>query len=98
VPTHVSPELDALTVSFTGITHLLGKALMRYQGRTALITGASGGLGEEFARQMAVLGASLVLVARSEDKLNLLAVSMREQSNTQVTVIPTDLFRDDEVR
>jgi short-subunit dehydrogenase len=70
---------------------------MRYQGLTVLITGASSGLGEEFARQMAGLGASLVLVARSEDKLNLLAASLREQSNTQVTVIPTDLSREDEM-
>ena len=64
---------------------------MNYSGRTALITGASTGLGEEFARQLARQGANLVLVARSEEKLNRLAESLRQQAKGQVTVLPTDL-------
>lgn len=64
---------------------------MNYQGLTVLITGASAGLGEAFARQLAKQGANLVLVARSEDKLNRLAEALRGEANTQVTVLPADL-------
>ena len=64
---------------------------MNYQGMTALITGASVGLGEAFAKQLAQRGASLVLVARSEDKLNQLADLLRAQDKVQVTVLPADL-------
>jgi short-subunit dehydrogenase len=64
---------------------------MNYQGMTALVTGASAGLGEEFARQLAAQGANLVLVARSEDKLNRLAVALRQQAKVQVTILPADL-------
>jgi short-subunit dehydrogenase len=70
---------------------------MNYQGMTALITGASVGLGEEFARQLAVQGANLVLVARSVDKLTSLAASLKQQSRVQVTILPADLSSDEEV-
>lgn len=64
---------------------------MKYQGMTALITGASAGLGEAFARQLATRGANLLLVARSEDKLNRLAETLRRETGVQVTVLPADL-------
>lgn len=64
---------------------------------TALITGASAGLGEAFARQLAKEGANLVLVARSEDQLNRLAETLRGQSNGQVTVLSADLSSADAV-
>jgi short-subunit dehydrogenase len=54
---------------------------------TALITGASSGIGEEFARQLAERGYDLVLVARREDRLKDLA----EELPTKATVIPCDL-------
>lgn len=70
---------------------------MDYRGITALITGASSGLGEEFARQLAKQGANLVLVARSADKLDKLAAVLRQQSGVQVTVQPADLSSQEEV-
>jgi short-subunit dehydrogenase len=70
---------------------------MDCQAGTALITGASAGLGEEFARQLAARGANLVLVARSEDKLTKLAASLEQQSKVQITVLAADLCSADEV-
>ncbi len=58
-----------------------------------LITGASTGIGAEFARQFAARGDDLVLVARSEDKLNELAATLRAAHGVGVTVIPMDLSR-----
>lgn len=56
-----------------------------------LITGASSGLGVEFARIAARGGRRLILSARSEDKLEALAVELRER--VEVVVIPADLAR-----
>jgi len=55
--------------------------------RTALITGASSGIGESLARCFAAGGHALVLVARSKDKLDALAAA----HDVKVTVLPADL-------
>ena len=55
-----------------------------------LITGASEGLGVEFARIAAAEGRNLILTARSEDKLKALASELRSDA-VQVEVIPADL-------
>jgi short-subunit dehydrogenase len=70
---------------------------MNYNGATVLITGASVGLGAEFARQLAAQGANLVLVARSADKLTKLSATIDRQSKVQVTVLPADLSSAEEV-
>ncbi|GKW10634.1 SDR family oxidoreductase [Pectobacterium sp. IFB5596] len=56
-----------------------------------LITGASGGFGEEFARQYAAQGKSLILVARRLNKLELLAAELRTHFNIDVRVEQADL-------
>ena len=56
-----------------------------------LITGASSGFGEEFARQYAERGHSLVLVARRLDRLQRLAEALRQQFRVDVVVERVDL-------
>jgi uncharacterized protein len=56
-----------------------------------LITGASSGLGAEYARRFAGLGRDLVLVARREDALERLAGELRSAHNVGVTVVALDL-------
>ncbi|KQQ95757.1 hypothetical protein ASF62_04510 [Leifsonia sp. Leaf325] len=60
-------------------------------GTTAVITGASSGLGVEFAHEFARRGADLVLVARRQERLEALAVDLAERYGTESTVIPLDL-------
>ena len=58
----------------------------------ALITGASSGIGEEFARQLAAQGWSLILVARSQDKLEKVRGElMSAHMGIDVVAIPLDL-------
>ncbi|MDT0613728.1 SDR family NAD(P)-dependent oxidoreductase [Streptomyces lancefieldiae] len=65
-----------------------------YQGQTTLITGASAGLGAEFARQLAARGSDLVLVARRRERLETLATELREHHRVQVHVVEMDLATD----
>jgi short-subunit dehydrogenase len=64
-------------------------------GPWALVTGASRGLGAEFARQLAARGLNLALVARSEDRLKELAHTLEGEYHIIVKVIAIDLSRED---
>ncbi len=57
----------------------------------ALITGASAGLGSEFARQLAALGKDLVLVARRSEPMEALAAELREAHGVGVDILTADL-------
>jgi short-subunit dehydrogenase len=58
---------------------------------TALVTGASGGIGLELAREFARGGHDLVLVARSEDRLTEIASELEEAHSIAARALPIDL-------
>src|SRR6478672_4451033 len=68
-----------------------GETMENLHGKWALITGASSGFGEEFARQYAAQGRPLVLVARRSEKLQALATELRERYRVDVIVEQVDL-------
>jgi len=59
--------------------------------KTALITGASSGLGAEFSRQLAARGWDLILTARRQDRLQQLAQELQSQHPISVTTLVADL-------
>lgn len=63
----------------------------RLRGRRALVTGASSGLGVDFARLLAADGANLTLVARREDRLRELRDEIASRHGVAVDVVAMDL-------
>jgi NAD(P)-dependent dehydrogenase (short-subunit alcohol dehydrogenase family) len=61
-------------------------SLFRLDGRVAIVTGASSGLGERFARVLHAVGADVVLVARRADRLEMLSAELADS-----LVVPADL-------
>lgn len=73
-------------LSLNQITHMHS-----FEGKTALVTGASSGIGIEFALQLAARGAVPILVARREARMKQLAEAIYEKCGVEAPVIPADL-------
>lgn len=70
--------------------------MFRLEGRTALVTGASQGIGEAVARRLAAQGARVVLAARNVAKLEALAADL-SAAGAAAAVLPLDLARSEEI-
>jgi short-subunit dehydrogenase len=68
-----------------------GRSLRERYGEWALITGASAGIGAEFARALAREGLSCVLTARRADRLRALAGELEQRYQVKTRVVPADL-------
>lgn len=64
---------------------------------TALITGASSGIGAVYARQLAQDGYNLIITARRESKLNVLATELQQAYGVKVDVVAADLAKTEDV-
>ena len=62
-----------------------------YAGKWALVTGASAGIGEALAVELAAAGANLILTARRADRLEELSTRLKSSHGIQTMVIPEDL-------
>lgn len=65
---------------------------------TALVTGASSGIGAVYAERLAHRGYDLVLVARSDERLNSIAQTLRNETGRTVNTIKADLTKPEDVR
>ncbi len=64
-------------------------------GPWALVTGASSGIGQEFARQSAANGLDVILVARREERLQEIAAELTTRHGIETRVLPVDLADDE---
>ncbi len=67
----------------------------RLEGKHALITGASSGIGKCIASQLAEMGANVTVVARRKDRLEKLADELKSKHQVAASVVAQDLAEDD---
>ena len=66
---------------------------MNYKGKTAVVTGASSGIGLGYAHELAARGANLVLVARNKAVLEKIAADIKAEHNVNIDVVALDLSK-----
>jgi len=66
--------------------------------KSAMITGASSGIGEAYARLLASLGYDLIIVARRRDRLESIAEEIKNKFGVFVTVLQGDLCNENDIR
>lgn len=67
-------------------------------GKNALVTGASSGIGKATAKRFAAEGVNVALAARSEDKLKALAQKLERDYGVSTVVLPTNIRREEDVK
>ena len=70
---------------------------LELEGKTALVTGGSRGIGKAIARELATCGCSVVLTARGVEALDLTGRELAQETGQQVTGVPCDLTSTEEV-
>ena len=68
-----------------------------FSQQVALVTGASGGLGEQIALELARKDVQLVLVSRNKDKLDMVAKQCKQFTSKPIEVISCDLMDDEAI-
>jgi short-subunit dehydrogenase len=70
---------------------------MKFKGKTVLITGASSGIGKDFALRIAQDGARVILASRSKENLEKVKSEIEKEGGSAL-VVPTDVSKREEVR
>lgn len=71
--------------------------MIELDGKTAIVTGASSGIGKATAHRLAEEGAAVVLASRSQDELEDIAENIEEKYNVEALPVPTDVTSESQV-
>src|SRR5699024_2020000 len=73
------------------LMYVVGCKMGPLQGKTAIITGSSGGIGDRIAKELAKEGRNVVLAARNVEKLSEIEKEIKEQINGKVWTVQTEV-------